>query len=148
MAKKSNICASIEGKRISFNTRQFYPQTPYLHELLGVKVFPFKLGINGYAQIDSALEDTSKAVFETSLVKVGDCVQGGSVDGWATKPIGKVEVINLTATHKAQASNLRGHAYAHVESPQRDHLQSEDIMARHPELPQIVNKIYKTEPDD
>ncbi|MEI8571720.1 hypothetical protein U737_11825 [Methylomonas sp. LW13] len=148
MAKKSNICASIEGKRISFNTRQFYQYTPYVHEHLGVKVFPFKLGINGYAEIESSLEDLSKVVFETSMLEVGDSIQGGSVEGWATKAIGKTEVINRTATHKAEAGNLRGHAYAHVQSPHRDHLQSEDIMARHPELPQVLNPIYKTEPGD
>lgn len=135
MAKKSNICASIEGKKISFNTRQFYSKTPIFHELLGIKVYPFKLGINGYAKIESPLEDKTKAIFTSSMLEDGDCIQGGSVDGWTTKPIKQPEKGTATGTHSASFGDIKGHA--HVESPHRDHLESPDIMARHPEYPKL-----------
>ncbi len=143
MAKKSNICASIEGNKISFNTRQFYSKPPYIDPILGVRVYPFKLGINGYAEISSPLDNEAEAAFASSMLKQGDCVQGGSVDGWATKPIKSPEKGVATGAHSAVFGDLKGHAYAHVESPHRDHLQSPDIMARHPEIPQIINPIYK-----
>lgn len=148
MAKKSNICASVEGKKVSFHTRQFYSKTPVIHEILNIKVYPFKLGINGYAEIDMPLEVDSHAVYETSLLETGDCVQGGSIDGWATKPIKPPEKGAATGTHSATFGVLKGHAYAHVESPHKDHLESSDIQARHPEIVQIINPIYNTDDDN
>ncbi|MGZ8191512.1 MAG: hypothetical protein ACXW1W_18025 [Methylococcaceae bacterium] len=144
MTKKSSICSSVEGSKLNFNTRQFYPKPPIFHEILGKKVYPFKLGINGYVEIEAPLENPDQiAVYTTSLTAVGDAVQGGSVDGWSTKPIKPPIVSKATHTHSASLGSLKGHSYAHVESPHRDHLQSKDIQARHPEVIEVINPLYK-----
>lgn len=143
MTKKSNICSSVEGSSLSFNTRQFYPKPPVFNEILKKRVYPFKLGINGYVEIKTPFEEpVETAVFETSLTKEGDSVQGGSIDGWSTKPIKKPSVKKATGTHSASFGSLKGHSYAHVESPHRDHAQSVDIQARHPEIIEVINPIY------
>ena len=144
MAKKSNICSAIEGSNLSFNTRQFYQRNPVFNEILNKRVYPFKLGINGYAEIITSLENPKQtAVYKTSLIEEGDSIQGGSVDGWSTKPIKPPKVGSATGTHSASFGSVKGHAYAHVESPHRDHLQSAEIQARHPDIIEVINPIYK-----
>ncbi|GEM_PF-805141 len=148
MVQKSNICSSVEGEKLSFNTRQFYSKPPVINELLKKKVYPFKLGINGYVEIETPLGNPKEtAVYETSLTAQGDAVQGGSVEGWATKPIKAPEVKIATGTHSAQFGSLKGHSYAHVESPHRDHLLSIDIQNRHPQIVEIINPVYKKDSD-
>ncbi len=143
MAKRSNICSSVEGNNLSFNTRQFYSRPPIVEEILKIKVYRFKLGINGYVEIKTPLEDPEKtAVYTTSLIEKGDSIQGGSIDGWSTKPIKPPAKGAATGTHSASLGSLKGHSYAHVESPHRDHLQSTDIQARHPEIIEVTNPIY------
>jgi hypothetical protein len=143
MTKKSNICSSVEGNSLSFNTRQFYSKPPVFNEILKKRVYPFKLGINGYAEIITPLKEPEEtAVYVTSLTKVGDSIQGGSVDGWSTKLIKKPAVKNATGTHSANFGTLKGHSYAHVESPHRDHAQSADIQARHPKIIEVINPTY------
>ena len=142
MTKKSNVCSSVEGSSLSFNTRQFYSKPPVFNEVLKKKVYPFKLGINGYVEIIKALKDPAAATYITSLTKVGDSIQGGSVNGWSTKVIKNPSVKKATGTHSASFGSLRGHSYAHVESPHRDHAQSIDIQARHPEIIEIINPVY------
>jgi hypothetical protein len=142
MQKKSNICSSVEGKKLCFNTRQFFSKPPVINEILGQKVYPFKLGINGYVKIDTPLEDPEQTVlYKTSLIDVGDAVQGGSVDGWSTKPI-KTDVSKGSGRHSASFGILNGHSYAHVESSPREHLQSKDIQTRNPEIIEILNPIF------
>lgn len=148
MVKKSSICSSVEGEKLSFNTRQFYSKTPVINGTLGVKVYPFKLGINGYVEIESPLETPSNAVYSTSLTSVGDAVQGGSIDGWSTKPIKAPSKGPATGTHSAVFGSLRGHSYAHVESSHRDHLQSKDIQARNPEIVAVLNPLYIADNSD
>lgn len=144
MAKKSNICSSVEGSNLSFNTRQFFAKSPVFHEILKKKVYPFKLGINGYVEIEMPLEDSEQTVvYTTSLTEKGDSIQGGSIDGWSTKPIKPPTKGAATGTHSASFGSLKGHSYAHVESSHRDHLQSADIQARHPEIPLIINPVYE-----
>jgi hypothetical protein len=143
MAKKSNICSAVEGDKLIFNTRQFYSRPPIIHDKLKKRVYPFKLGINGYVEIATPLENPSQtAVYQTSLIEKGDSIQGGVIDGWSTKPIKLPTVGAATGTHSASFGSLKGHSYAHVESAHRDHLQSSDIQARHPQLIEIINPIY------
>lgn len=143
MAIKLNICASVEGTKLSFNTRQFFSKPPIYNEHLQKNVYPFKLGINGYVEIEAPLENPQQAVINMkSLIAQGDAVQGGSIDGWATNPIKKPKVGTGTGTHSANFGSLRGHCYAHVQSPHRDHLQSADVQARHPEVVVVINPIY------
>ncbi|SJM91155.1 hypothetical protein CRENPOLYSF2_2080005 [Crenothrix polyspora] len=143
MAKKSNICSSVEGNNLSFNTRQFFSKPPIFNEILKKRVYPFKLGINGYVEIETPIEDPEKtAVYTTSLTEKGDSIQGGSIDGWSTRPIKPPTKGAATGTHSASFGSLKGHSYAHVESPHRDHLQSADIQARHPQVIEIINPIY------
>jgi hypothetical protein len=143
MAKRSNICSSVEGNNLSFNTRQFYSRPPFIEEILKKRVYPFKLGINGYVEIETPFEDPEKtAIYKTSLIEKGDSIQGGSIDGWTTKPIKSPTKRAATGTHSASFGSLKGHSYAHVESSHRDHLQSTDIQARHPEIIEVINPIY------
>ncbi|WP_031435881.1 hypothetical protein [Methylobacter tundripaludum] len=143
MAKKSSICSSVEGEKLSFNTRQFYPRPPVFNEILKKRVYPFKLGINGYVEIETALENPKQtAIYSTSLTEQGDSVQGGSVDGWATRPIKTPTVKKATGTHSASFGSVSGHAYAHIESSHRDHMQSTDIQTRHPQVIEVINPVY------
>lgn len=145
MTKKSSICSSVEGSKLFFNTRQFFQNRPIFNETLKIMVYPFKLGINGYVEIEEALDDPkNKAVYSTSLTAVGDSVQGGSVDGWSTKVIKPPKLENATATHSAKFGSLKGHSYAHVQSSHRDHLQSPQIEARHPKVISVINPAYIT----
>jgi len=143
MAKKSSICSSVEGSKLIFSTRQFYSKSPVFNEELKKRVYPFKLGIHGYVEIKTSLENPGQtAVYKTSMTERGDAVQGGSVDGWATRPIKGTNVENATGTHSAESGSVKGHAYAHVQSSHRDHLQSADIQARHPQVIEIINPVY------
>ncbi len=143
MVKMSSICSSVEGEKLSFNTRQFYSRPPVINGILNKRVYPFKLGINGYVEIETPLGNPKEtAVYQTSLTAQGDAVQGGSVDGWSIKPIQSPGVKKATGTHSASFGILKGHAYAHVESPHRDHLQSADIQNRHPQVVEVINPIY------
>lgn len=144
MTKNSCICSSVEGKKLIFNTRQFYPKRPIFNDDFKQKVYPFKLGINGYVEIETPLDSPGeKAFYKTSLTEIGDAVQGGAIDGWSIKPIGPTKLINATGRHSATAGTALGHSYAHVQSPPKEHLQSEEIQSRHPEVIQIINPIYK-----
>jgi hypothetical protein len=144
MVKKSSICSSVEGMKLSFKTRQFYPKRPIINEELGRRVYPFKLGINGYVEIITPIENPEKnTIYKTSLSETGDAIQGGSVDGWSTKLIKPPTVKIATGTHSATFGSVTGHSYAHVESPPREHLQSKDIQSRHPEIIQVVNPVYE-----
>jgi hypothetical protein len=144
MTKKSNICASVEGSKLSFNTRQFFAKPPVINETLKRKVYPFKLGINGYVEIATPLENAKQTIVNIkSLTETGDAIQGGSIDGWTTKPIKPPAVKNATGTHSAKFGSVRGHSYAHVESSPREHLQSEEIQTRNPAIIEIINPIYK-----
>lgn len=143
MTKNSCICSSVEGKKLIFNTRQFYSKPPVFNDDLKRKVYPFKLGINGYVEIETPLDNLGeKAFYKTSLTEIGDAVQGGSIDGWSIKPIGPTKLINATGTHSAKGGCAKGHSYAHVQSSPREHLQSATIQSRHPEVIQIINPIY------
>lgn len=140
---KSNICSAVEGDKLKFNTRQFFSKPPIFHDILNKTIYPFKLGINGYVEIDEPLSDPKNtAIFTTSLTNKGDAIQGGSVDGWSTKPIKKPSVGAATGTHSASFSYLKGHSYAHVQSGHRDHQQSADVQSRHPDVIEIINPVY------
>ena len=143
MVKKSSICSSVEGLNLKFNTRQFFPQPPIFNKTLQQRVYPFKLGINGYVEIETPLENpVESVVYITSLVGKGDAVQGGAIDGWSAKVIKPPSVGNATGTHSARFGSLKGHSYAHVQSSHRDHMQSVDIQARHPAVIPVINPVY------
>lgn len=142
MATKSNVCASIEGAKIAFSTRQFFSGPPVMNATLGGRVYPFKLGMHGYATITKSLDNPEEErVYESSMVNVDDDIQGGSLDGWCTKVIKppKKET-GVTGTHSASQGVVSGHVYVHIQSGHRDHMQSEDIQRRHPEIPLIINE--------
>ena len=144
MTKKFNICASVEGSKLNFNTRQFFAKPPIINKILKRRVYPFKLGINGYVEIVTPLENAQQTIVNTkSLTGTGDAIQGGSIDGWTTKPIKPPVVKIATGTHSANFGSVRGHSYAHVESSPREHLQSEEIQTRHPAIIEIFNPTYK-----
>lgn len=149
MVKKSNICSSVEGEKLKYDTRQFYSKPPVFHEILNRNVYPFKLGINGHVEIVEPLKSPNEtAIYDTSLLDKGDEIQGGSVDGWSIKPLKKPSVSNSTGTHSASFGALKGHSYAHVESPHRDHLESADIQSRHPEVIQVLNRLRQKDEVD
>jgi len=142
MATKSNVCASIEGKKVAFSTRQFFSVPPEMNEELGERIYPFKLGIHGYAQIQTSLDNpVTERVYQSSMIDKNDDIQGGSLDGWCTKAIKppKKET-GVTGTHSASQGIVSGHVYVHIQSGHRDHMQSEDIQRRHPEIPLIINE--------
>ncbi|MCH9742149.1 MAG: hypothetical protein K0U21_02965 [Proteobacteria bacterium] len=142
MATKSNVCASIEGKKVAFSTRQFFPGPPEINEVLGQRIYTFKLGIHGHAQIQTSLENPEiERVYESSMIDVNDDIQGGSLDGWCTKAIkSPKKKTGVTGTHSASQGIVSGHVYVHIQSGHREHMQSEDIQNRHPEIPLIINE--------
>ena len=143
MTKKSCICSSVEGKKLCFKTRQFFAKPPVVNEILKIRVYPFKLGINGYVEIEIPLEDPEAVIaFNTSMTEIGDAVQGGSIDGWSTKIVKPQNVGKGSASHSATFGVANGHSYAHVESSPREHLQSDEIQKRNPAIIEVINPIY------
>ena len=124
--KSSAVCTSIEGEKISINCRKFSVQIPYRDS--GKFYFPFKLSIHGAATIKEAYASKNKLKNQNSFWGEGDEIHGEAVDGYSGKAFRKEpEVVNLTSTHKAQAINMRGGVYAHVEIGMREQLNNKKI---------------------
>jgi len=119
--KSSSVCTSIEGEKISITCRKFSAQPPYLKA--GKLVYPFKLSIHGTAKVKEAYSNDSQLKVQKSHWSEGDEIHGEAVDGYSGKAFrNPPQVINLTSTHKAQAVEMRGGVYAHVEIGMRDQL--------------------------
>ncbi len=140
MVTKSNICSAVEGAQLYITTRQFHVQPPKKIKPLNKVVYPFRLGINGTAKIVTAYEaPETQCVYSNSLVVAGDEIQGGSVDGWSTKILGKRTVTSLTGTHSGTTLSVHGQCFAHVQSGHRHHQQSAAVQIRHPDITLIEN---------
>ncbi|WP_155291415.1 hypothetical protein [Burkholderia multivorans] len=131
------ICSSIEAEQIALKTRQFFPGPPSINKSTGEKRWHFSLGINSSAWITKAYSTMDEVVYSTSMLALGDKVQGGGIDGWTRKPLGRDRVKKGSGTHSATFLTVSGGCYAHIESPERAHLNSPEISKKVAPIEQI-----------
>jgi len=135
------VCSSIEGNKLKLSTRKINPQpSPVVDIKSGKKVYKFKLSYDGSAEIVDPLDSKDPAVYSTSMLDIGDKIQGSSIDGWTEKVIkqGDIEVVNRTSTHKGSEIEIKCRFYAHVQTVHKHHAESEDVQKRHPEIIQVI----------
>jgi hypothetical protein len=142
MASSTTIGSSIEGEKVGIQTRQFYPYPPKKDIKTKALQFGFKLGIRGDAEIIEGYANPLQVCsLETSMFCTGDKIAGQSIYGWAKKSLGKPNVSRGSGTHSASFLSISGGCFATVEISPREHLQSEDIQKRHPQVIQVPRKI-------
>ena len=140
------VCSSIEGKKLKLSTRKINPQpSPVVDIKSGKKVYKFKLSYDGGAEIVDSLDLNDPAVYSTSMLDIGDKIQGSSIDGWTEKVIkpNDIKVISRTGTHKGSEIEIKCRFYAHVQTEHRHHAESEQVQKRHPEIIQVINQALK-----
>ncbi len=139
------VCSSIEGKKLKLSTRKINPQpSPVIDLTSGRKVYKFKLSYDGSAEIVDSLDSDDPTVYSTSMLNIGDKIQGSSIDGWTEKAIkpNDIQVINRTSTHKGSEIEIKCRFYAHVQTEHKHHADSEDVQKRHPKVTETINPEY------
>lgn len=111
----TSVCCSLEAEKIEIQARKFLMQTPRRDSKLNKLVYPFKVSIFGIARVSQVYPDDQGLYRECSMRCEGDELRGETLDGFATKPIGKQRVAKATASHKATFVDCRGGVYAHIE---------------------------------
>lgn len=140
MAIAIAICSSIEGEKIAFKTRQYFPVPPSI--VNGEKRWNFSLGINSSAWIVQAYaQPEEESTYSTSLLAVGDTVQGGGIDGWTRKLLGKPKKDKGSGAHSAYFLTVHGGCYAHIETPERAHLNSPEIAKKVAPIEQKMREV-------
>lgn len=133
MAESSAIGASVEGEKISLQTRKFEPYPPKTDAKLKTLTFRFKLGINGRAEVSEAyLSPTTSCYWATSMTNVGDSINGTVISGWSSKPLGKPNISKGSGTHSASFVDIKGGCGAEVEQSPREQMESVEFQRRNP----------------
>jgi hypothetical protein len=110
----TEVCNSIEGERLYFQTRQFNVMVPRLDETIGGLVYPFKLGISSKAVIEEELNPKNPKFRPESVLDKDTCLKGETIEGFTLKAIKDTKMIHKGA-HKGTAINPNCFAYAHIE---------------------------------
>lgn len=130
--------ASVEGEKINLATRQFYTPPPVKCARTNKKQYRFHLGMRGEATIHQSYEDPETVVvYLTSFIAEGDRIQGSTLSGWAWKALGPPNIEKCSGTHSGSVLRISGGCLAQVDAPAREHLNSADIMLRHPPIIQV-----------
>ena len=124
--RSSTVCTSLEAKKIELQCRKFYAQRPRKDLKLKKIVYPFKLGIHGFARINEAYSSKDELYCSESLWGAEDEIHGTTLDGFAVKALGKERVEKATGTHKATFVDCRGGVYVHVEIGLREQYQNKN----------------------
>jgi hypothetical protein len=140
MAHAIAICSSIEAEKIQIKTRQFNPSPPIMDATTRQMRWNFQLGINSSAWIVHEYSSKASVVFETSMVANEDKITGGCIDGWSRRPLGKPNVEKGSGTHSAEFLVVKGGCYAHIQTPERAHLNSPAMTSKIAAVPQRLNK--------
>jgi hypothetical protein len=114
MARKGNVGDSIEGRKVSVQTRQFHPFPPKKNAETGERRYGFKLGIRSTAEIAEENDAADIPVSSKSMKSLGDSVFGESISGWARKPLGDPNVSKGSASHSAGFLLISGGCFAQV----------------------------------
>lgn len=139
MAESSAIGASVEGEKISLQTRKFEPYPPKVDSKLKTLKFRFKLGMNGRAEVTEAyLSPHTSCHWSTSMTNVGDRINGTVISGWSSKPLGKPNISKGSGTHSASYVDIKGGCAAEVEQSPREQMESVDFQRRNP---QVIQKL-------
>lgn len=119
MTVATDVCSSIEGRRIRFSKcRKFFPHLPRINQELDKRVYPFKISIYGQARIEQAI-DQKLPVYASSLITEDDEIRASSIDGFSTKLVSP-EIKQGTGRHKGTFFLAKGYAYAHIDVGLRD----------------------------
>ena len=127
MTKHTQVGSSIEGNSLGLQTRKFLPRPPEKDSILGVVVYPFKLGIFGLAQIAAELVPRKAIWSANSALNLGDELHGESISGKSEKPLSKPAVSAATGTHRASFITTKGRSFAIIEVGVRALLQKKAI---------------------
>jgi hypothetical protein len=135
MSQSSAMNASIEGEKLSLQTRKFFHYPPKKDSITKTRYWGFSLSINGQAEIyESYLKPKEVCKYTTSMFCVGDKIAGASVSGWALKPLGHPHISKGSGAHSASFLSIAGGCLAMVEISPREHLQSKDFQDRNPPI--------------
>ena len=146
MAESSAIGASVEGEKISLQTRKFEPYPPKIDSKLKTLKFRFKLGMNGRAEVTEAyLNPLTTCHWSTSMTNVGDRINGTVISGWSSKPLGKPNISKGSGTHSANYVDIKGGCAAEVEQSPREQMENIDFQKRNP---QVIQKLTVSKQPD
>lgn len=139
MSQSSAMNASIEGEKLSLQTRKFVPYPPKKDSITKTRYWGFSLSINGQAEVfESYLKPQEVCKYTTSMFCVGDKIAGTSVSGWALKPLGHPHISKGSGAHSASFLSISGGCLAMVEISPREHLQSKDFQDRNPPITPVL----------
>ena len=125
--------ASIEGRSLKIKTRKFQSLLP--KRVAGITRFGFKLGMNSLAELTKSYEKPEESViYATSMVKVGDSINGTVISGWSAKPHTEPHVSKGSGTHSASFCNVNSDCFAILEQCAREHYNDPEFMKKHPPI--------------
>lgn len=105
----------------------------------GVTKFGFKLGMNSQAVLTKAYENPSASVtYTTSMVMVGDSINGAVISGWSEKPHAPPHVSKGSGTHSASFVEINSACCAVLDQGVREHYNNPDFMAKFPPIVKIL----------
>jgi len=127
VTKYTQVGSSVEGASLGLQTRKFLQRPPEKDSVLGIVVYPFKLGIFGLAHIAAELAPKTAIWSTKSALSLGDELHGESISGRSEKPLSKPAVSAATGTHRASFITTRGRSFAIIEVGVRALLQKKAI---------------------
>lgn len=129
--------SSIEGRGMALKTRQFHSSLPK-RDKNGVTKFGFKLGMNSHAELTKAYEEPSSCIsYLTSMVNVGDSINGTVISGWSAKPHAQPYVSKGSGTHSATYVDINSACCAVLNQGVREHYNSEEMSKKNPPIKMI-----------
>ena len=117
MTEFHNVGESIECAKCEIVTRKFVPSSPQIHEVLG-RVIKYELSLNCSAEIIEEVDPKEWKIDFASKLSLGDKLKAKSIYALVSsiKRV-KWDVINFTATHKAQKAEIGYFTFAKIKSP-------------------------------
>lgn len=116
----TDLGASLEAAKMSFQCRKFTPRPPRKCKELNAIVYAFKLSIHGTARIDKELSPKKCRLNKASSLDVGDTLEAQVISGITTKMWSGPDVAPATGSHKGSFITTRDYGYAIIEIPVRE----------------------------
>jgi len=121
----TEICTSIEGKKVFLQCRQFNPFLPRIDPKLGCLIYPFKMGVSSKAIVEEELNPKKHKFRVESILDKDTCIKGETIDGFAIKPVKETKIIH-TGAHRGRVINTNCFTFAHIEIGFRALLQKKE----------------------
>lgn len=135
--------ASVEGRSLKLQTRKFHSILP--KRVAGSVRFGFKLGMNSFAELTKSYENPVESViYTTSMVEVGDSINGAVISGWSAKPHAEPYVSKGSGTHSATFCNVNSDCFAILDQCAREHYNDAEFMKKYPPIELKEREIIAT----